>query len=58
MLTKPVSYQCKYKIDGRKPNLNQKWNDNKCGYGCKNIIYVKKIIFAILLYIVVKMVNI
>ena len=25
-----ISYDCKYKFDGRKHNLNQKWNIKKC----------------------------
>ena len=29
-LTKHVSYECKFKFDGRKCNLNQKWNNDKC----------------------------
>ena len=29
-LTKHISYKCKCKIDGRKSNSNQWWNNNKC----------------------------
>ena len=39
-------------------NSNQKWHNDKCRCECKNIVYVKKIIFGILLHVVVKMVNI
>ena len=33
---KHISCECKFKIDGRKCNLNQKWNNDKCQCGCKN----------------------
>ena len=39
-------------------NSNQKWHNDKCRCECKNIVYVKKIIFGFLLHVVVKMVNI
>ena len=39
-------------------NSSQKWHNDKCRCDCKNIVYVKKIIFGILLHVVVKMVNI
>ena len=29
-LTKHISYKCKCKIDGRKSNSNQWWNNSKC----------------------------
>ena len=35
-LTKHISCKCKCKFDGRKCNLNQKWNNNKCLCTCKN----------------------
>ena len=50
--TKYISCVCKCKFDGRKCNSNQKWNNNKCRCKCKNIIYVKKITFGILLHVV------
>ena len=28
-LTKDISCECKCKFDGRKSNLNQKWNNDK-----------------------------
>ena len=34
ILNKHVSCNCKCRFDGRKSNLNQKWNNNKCQ--CKN----------------------
>ena len=49
-LTKDISCKCKYKFDGRKCNSNQMWNNNKCWWWSKNI-YVKKIIFGILLHV-------
>ena len=36
ILTKNISCECKYKCDGRKCNSNQKRNNNKSGYECKN----------------------
>ena len=57
-LTKHTSCRCKCKFDSRKCNSNQKWNNNKCRCECKNIIYVKKIRFGIMLHVVAKMVNI
>ena len=59
-LTRHISWKCKCKCDGRKYNSNQNWNNNKfvSDVSVKNIIYVKKIIFGILLHVVAKMVNI
>ena len=57
-LTKDVSCKCKCKFDGRNYNSNQKWNIDKFGTNVKNIIYVKKIIFGVLLHVVAKIVNI
>ena len=34
-LTKHISCKCKCKFDGRKYNLNQKWNNYKCWCECK-----------------------
>ena len=58
VLTNDISCESKYKFDGKKYNTNRKWNNNKCRCECKSIIYVKKIIFGILLHVVAKMVNI
>ena len=57
ILTKDISCKCKCKFDGRKCNSNQWWNNDKFDVSEKNI-YVKKIIFGILLHVVVKMENI
>ena len=57
-LTKHISCECKCKFDGRKCNSDQWWNNDKCRCECKNVMYVKKIIFGILLHLVVKMENI
>ena len=46
------------KLDDRKCNSNQKWNNDKCHCVCKNDHIWKKIISGILLYVVVKIVNI
>ena len=59
-LTRDISCRCKCKFDGKKCNLNQKWNNNKCWRECKNPTeyhVCKKIIFEILLHVVTKMVN-
>ena len=34
-LANHISCKCKCKFDGRKCNLNQKWNNNKCRCECK-----------------------
>ena len=57
-LTKHVSSKCKCKFDSRKCHSNQKWSNNKCWCECKNIIFVRKIIFGILLHIIGIMVDI
>ena len=53
--TKHVSCKCKYKFDGRKCNSNQCLNNINVYASVENIIYVKKIIFGILLHVVAKM---
>ena len=55
---KHVSCKCKCKLDGRKCNSDQKWNMRNVDPSAKNIIYMKKITFGILLHVVAKMVNI
>ena len=57
-LTKLISCVYKGKFDGRKCNSDQWWNNNKCRCECKNVMYVKRIMFRILLHIVVKIENI
>ena len=57
-LTKHISCECKYKFDGRKCNSNQKWNKINVNVSIENIIYVKKIIFGILLHVLPTMLNI
>ena len=37
ILTKDMSYKCKYKFDCRKCNSNQKWDNDKCRCECKNL---------------------
>ena len=58
-LTKHIPCEFKYKFDGRKCNLNQISNNNKCCCECKNLkkMCVKKVIFEILLHVVLKMVD-
>ena len=38
MIAKHLSFDCKLKFDGRKDNLDQKWNKYKCQHECKNRI--------------------
>ena len=57
-LTRHISCECKCKFDGTKCNSNQWWNNDKCRCECKKIVYVKKIMFGILIHVVVKMENI
>ena len=55
ILTKDITYKSKYKFDGRKCNSNQKWNNDNVNVSVKNITYMNKIIFGILLHVVAKM---
>ena len=57
-LIKNISCECKCKSDVTKCNLNQWWNNDKCWCECKTFMYVKEIVFGILLHVVVKMENI
>ena len=58
ILAKNISYGYKCKFDVRKCNSNQKWNNGNIGVSVKNIVYVEKITFGILLHVVAKMINI
>ena len=40
ILTKDISWEYKYKFNGRKCNSVQKWNNDKCRCECKKHIYV------------------
>ena len=55
ILTKDITYKSKYKFDERNCNSNQKWNNDNDNVSVKNITYMKKIIFGILLHVVAKM---
>ena len=57
-LTKYISCKCKCKFDGRRCNSDQKWISINVNASVKNIKHVKKIIFGVLLYVIVKMENI
>ena len=57
-LTKDISCECKCKFDGRRCNSNKKGDKDNVDMSVKNIIYMKKIIFGILLHVVAKMQNI
>ena len=49
-LTKHISCDCRCEFDGKKCNLRQKWNRNKCQCECKkpiNILHAKRIMFGI-----------
>ena len=56
-LTKHISCECKCRFDGRKCNLDQWWKNN-VDVRLKNVMYVKMIMFGILLHVAVKMENI
>ena len=52
--------KCRFKFDGTKCNLKQKWNeDNKCRCKCnrprKTIVYAKTIMLGILAYIFLRL---
>ena len=54
-LAKNTSCECKCKFDGRKCNSDQWWNNDRCWCECKKChVWVKKIMFGILLNVVVK----
>ena len=57
-LTNNISCKCKCKFDERKCNSNQWWNTVNVDVSVKDITYVKKIIFGILVHVFVKMENI
>ena len=57
-LTKYISCQCKCRFDERVCSSDQWWNNDKCQCECKNVMYVKKVMFGILLPVLVKMENI
>ena len=57
-LTKYISCQCKCRFDERVCSSDQWWNNDKCQCECKNVMYVKKVMFGILLPVLVKMGNI
>ena len=54
-LTKHISCECKCKFDGRKYNSDQSWNDHNADVSLKNVIYLKNIIFEILIHVGVRM---
>ena len=41
IVTKDISRECKCKLDGRKCNSNQKWNNDRCRCECKKYMYEK-----------------
>ena len=57
-LTKDLSCECKCKFNGTKWNSNQWWNNINVNVNVKNIIYVKMIMFGIMLQVIVKIENI
>ena len=56
ILTKHIPCKCKFKFDGSKCHSIQRWNKDKCL--CGKTFCVRKKIFGILLYVLVKMINI
>ena len=57
-LTKHISFECKWRFDRKKSNSDWWWNNEKSRCQCKYVMYVKKIMFGILLHVFVKMENI
>ena len=57
-LTNHISCECKCKFDGTKNHLNQCWNNDKCQCDCKKFMYMKQIMFGILMPAIVKMENV
>ena len=57
-LNNHISWECKCKLRGTKCKYNQLWNSDRCWCECKKHLYVKKIMFRILLEVFVKMNNI
>ena len=58
VLKKDISREFKCTFDEKKCNSDQWWNNDKYRCECKNVMFVKKIIFGILLHVVMKMRNI
>ena len=54
-LAKHLPCQCKSRFDGTKCGTDQWWNNDKCLCESKNVMYVMKIMFGILLHVIVKM---
>ena len=57
-LAKNISYEWKCRFDGRECNSDQWWNKVNVNVSVTNVMYLKKIMFAILLHVVVKIENI
>ena len=61
-LTKDISCEFECKCDGRKCNSNQRWKSNQItinvNVSVKKLMYVRKIMFGILVNVFVKMENI
>ena len=55
-LAKHISYECKCRFDERRYNSNQ--CEISAEVSVRNVLYVKKITFGILLYVIVKIENI
>ena len=58
ILTKDISCECKCKFDGKNVIQINSWIMINVDASVKNVMYVKEIIFGILLHEVVKMENI
>ena len=57
-LTKHISCECKCKFDGTKNHSNQRCNNDKSRSDCKKFMYMKKIMFGILMSVIAKMENV
>ena len=53
-LIKHISCKCKCKFDGTKYKSHQWWNNGKCRCECEKRMYIKKIMFGIILHVIVK----
>ena len=57
-MTEHISCACKYKLNSTRCNLKQKWNNKTCQCERKNYCKSKKIIFAIIAHVFVRIVSI
>ena len=51
------TWRCKCRLDASVCNNKQRWNKDKCRCDCKELIYVIKDLFGILLIVIVNVIN-